>query len=32
MKKSEIIEAIIVISSTVFLASLLFLGIYNFVW
>lgn len=32
MKKSEIIEAIIVISFTVFLSALLFLGIYNFVW
>lgn len=30
--KSEIIEAIIVISATVFLSALLFIVIYNFVW
>jgi len=32
MKKSEIIEAIIVISFTVFLSAMLFLGIYNYIW
>jgi hypothetical protein len=30
--KTDIIEAIIVISFTVFLSSLLFLGLYNFIW
>jgi hypothetical protein len=30
--KTDIIEAIIVISLTVFLSSLLFLGLYNFIW
>lgn len=32
MKKSEIIEGIIVISLTLFLSCMLFLGIYNFIW